>query len=59
MLRQGGPYLLAVDDEFVAVTYRAGGQRRQVRTGIGFGISLAPDMLAAERARQIIALLFG
>ncbi|MCY1409471.1 hypothetical protein D9M71_248220 [compost metagenome] len=53
----GGPDLLAVHHVVVAVTHRAGLQRRQVGAGARLGIALAPPVLAAEDARQEARLL--
>ena len=57
MVRPGGPDLLAVDDEVVAVAHRRGAQAREVGAGIGFGIALAPDRLAGQHGRQMARLL--
>src|SRR5690606_26666041 len=58
--RLGGPDLLTVDDEFVAVAYRLGTQRGQVGARTWFGVTLCPDMLAGQDAWQVLALLlFG
>ena len=60
IVRQRGPGLLPVDDEFVAIEPRLGVQVGEVGAGIGFGIALAPDFLAGEYRRQITAALrFG
>ena len=53
----GGPDLGAVDHIVVAVALREGLQRRQIGTGAGLGIALAPDILAGKNARQIMRLL--
>jgi len=59
-VRVGGPDLRAVDDVVVAVGHRGGGQARQVGAGAGLGIALAPPVLAAADARQVLRLLrFG
>src|SRR3712207_9154502 len=48
----GGPDLVAGHHVLVAVTDRAGAQRREVRAGLGLGEALAPDLLAAQDPRQ-------
>ena len=53
----GGPHLVAVDDEVVAVELGASDQARKVRTGAGLGIALAPRRLAGEDRRQVLRLL--
>ncbi|MCY1194126.1 hypothetical protein D9M72_54180 [compost metagenome] len=58
VVRQRGPDLLAVDDVAVAFETGLGSQRGQVRTGVGFRVALAPDVLAREDARQVARLLF-
>ena len=50
------PDLLAVDDEVVAVEHGARLQAREVRAGAGLGVALAPANLAADDARQVLAL---
>jgi hypothetical protein len=57
-MRGGGPDLLAVDDEVVAVLDPARLQRGQVRPGIGLRIALAPGQLAAQRRGDVLLLLF-
>ncbi|SKV53903.1 Uncharacterised protein [Mycobacteroides abscessus subsp. massiliense] len=47
-----GPHLLAVDDPFVAVAYRAGGQAREVGTGPGLTEQLTPELLTGEQRAQ-------
>ena len=46
----GGPDLLAVQDEVVAVAHGAGLERREVRAGARLGVALAPADLAAARS---------
>ena len=52
-----GPDLRAVDEELIALVFRAGLQRRQVGTRTGLGIALAPSNLASSNLRQMLALL--
>src|SRR5690606_18776483 len=59
LLRVGGPDLLAVDDELVAGTQRCSTPAGQIRAGARLGITLTPDVFAAEDARQEIRLLRG
>lgn len=53
----GGPDLLAVDDEVVAVAYGAGLQRGEVAARARLRVTLAPDRLGAGDAGQVLALL--
>ena len=53
----GGPHLVAVDDEVVAVELGARGQAREVGAGAGLRIALAPGHLAGEDRRQVLRLL--
>ncbi len=53
----GGPHLVAVDDEVVAVEFGPRGETCQVGTGAGFRIALAPGRLASEDRRQVLRLL--
>ena len=55
----GGPDLVAVDDEAVAVEHRAGRKAGEVGAGAGLGIALAPRHVAGEDARQVLRLLLG
>ncbi|MNT44670.1 hypothetical protein D3C72_1812070 [compost metagenome] len=55
---QGGPGLLAIDHVVVAITYGAGLDSGQVRTGARLGIALAPPVLGAENSWQEARLLF-
>ena len=59
MLRVGGPDLRAVDDVVVAGLFGARLQRRQVRAGAGFRVTLAPPVLRTQDARQEALLLLG
>ena len=52
VLAVGGPHLLPVDDELVAIEARAGAQAGQVAAGAGLAEQLAPDVLARADARQ-------
>ena len=54
----GGPDLLAIDDEVIAVVFGASAQRRQIRAGTRFRIALAPPHFAASDFRQVAGLLF-
>src|SRR5439155_6822396 len=53
----GGPHLLPVDEEMVAVVDCTGAQARQITTGVGLGKALAPQFVSVEDARQVAALL--
>ena len=53
----GGPDLLAVDDEVVAVLLGAGLERGEVGSGVGLGEALTPAALAAGDAADMLALL--
>src|SRR5690348_3584289 len=54
---EAGPHFLAVDDEAVTVDDGASLETREVGTGVGLGISLAPDLLAGEHFMEIAILL--
>src|SRR5215472_10991756 len=56
-MRQRGPYLLAVDDEVIAVKLGSRPQGREIRSGTRFGKSLAPDFFAGEDFAQMTPLL--
>ena len=56
-VRAGRPDLLAVDDVVVAVLHRARLQRRQVGPGPRLAETLAPEVVAGQDARQVLALL--
>src|SRR5437588_3831548 len=59
-MRAGGPHLLAVDDEMVALIDGAGAQAGEVGAGPRLGIALAPDLVGAEDPRQMaLFLLLG
>ena len=53
-----GPDLLAIHHIGIAIEHGFGAERRQIRSCIGFGIALAPDMLTGENLRQKPQLLF-
>ena len=55
--RPGGPDLLAVDYECVALEFGTGAQSRQVGAGVGLGEELAPDLLAGEDLLQVACFL--
>src|SRR6266571_4498161 len=56
-VRDGGPHLLAVDDEVLAVLHRARLQRREVAPRVRLGVALTPDLLAREDLRRVPPLL--
>ncbi|MNY02674.1 hypothetical protein D3C86_1352540 [compost metagenome] len=58
VMGQGGPGFLTIDHVVVAITYGAGLDRGQVRTGARLGIALTPPVFSAENARQETRLLF-
>ena len=51
------PDLLAVDHPLVAVERGPAAEVAEVGAGVGLGVALAPDVLAAEDAREEVALL--
>ena len=53
----GGPDLLAVDHPLVAVEHRARPREARSEPAFGSRVALAPDVLAAEDARQEVPLL--
>ena len=53
----GGPDLLAVDDELVAVDLGAGLEGGEVGAGVGLGEALAPDVLRGGDAGKVALLL--
>ena len=53
----GGPHLLAVDHEVVAVADAAAGERREVGARAGLGEALAPDHLVAQHRPDDLLLL--
>jgi hypothetical protein len=57
-MRAGGPHLLPVDDEVVALVHRTGPQTGEIAAGVGLGITLAPQLVGAEDTRQVALLLF-
>ena len=54
---EGGPDLLPVQHEVVAVEDGAGLERRQVAAGTGLAEALAPDLVAGEHGRDEAAAL--
>ena len=54
-----GPNLLAIHHIGIAIQHCFRTQRRQIRSRIGFGIALAPDMLTGQNLRQEALLLFA
>ena len=56
-LRARGPHLLPVDDEVVAAVLGAGAEAREVRARARLRVALAPDVVAAQDARQVALLL--
>ena len=54
----GGPDLGPATDQVIPVAHGPHLQRGQVRSGLRFGIALAPEMLAGQDAGQIMRLLF-
>src|SRR5882672_2110655 len=56
-MRQCGPDLLPVHDKRIAVEHGCRPQAGEIRSRIGFGISLAPDVLAGQDTRQIVGFL--
>ncbi len=57
MLRHRSPNFLTVDDKVVAILDRTRLHRRQVTARARLRISLAPDLLAFEDARDVMLLL--
>ena len=53
----GGPHLLPVDDEVVAVADAPGGERGEVGPRAGLGEALAPDHLVAQQRSDDLLLL--
>ena len=56
-MRLGGPELPAIDDPFVALQLSPRRQAREVRPSTGFRITLCPNVLTREHARQMERLL--
>ena len=52
-----GPHLLPVDDEVVAVVGRAGLKSGKVGARARLGVALAPDVLGAQDARNVVFFL--
>ena len=57
VVRHRGPDLAAVDDVIIAIRHGFGAQTGQIRTGIRFGIALAPGRIAGDDLRQILLAL--
>ena len=56
----GGPDLLAVDAELIALVDRLALEAREVGTDVGFGVADTPEFLAVQDLRQVAFLLcFG
>ena len=55
----GGPDLAARAHQIVAVVDRGHRQRREVGTGLGFGVALAEEHLTGEDAGEEVLLLSG
>src|SRR5208282_4142859 len=53
----GGPHLLPIDEEVIALLDSLSLQRGEIRTGIGFRKPLAPDLAGGKNSRQITTLL--
>ena len=58
VVRVCGPDLRAVDDVVVAVGDGGGLQAGEIGTRLRFGITLTPEVVAAQHARQIVVALF-
>src|ERR1043166_9390815 len=56
-MRARRPYLLAVDQEMVALIDRASAQAGEIGAGPRLGIALAPDLVAAKDLWQVPLLL--
>ena len=56
-MRARSPYLLTVDQEMVPLVDRAGAQAGEIGAGARLGITLTPDLVAAEDLWQIPLLL--
>ena len=57
VVRHRGPDFAAVDDVFVAIEHGLGAQARKIGTRIGFGIALAPHVVAGKNFRQVLRAL--
>ena len=53
----GCPDFLAIDHIVVALVLSPGGEAGEIRTGVGFGVALAPANFAARDLRQVFQLL--
>ena len=58
-VRLGGPDLVAVDPEHVAVALRAGAQAGEVRSGFRLGHAQRPPLVAAQQRDQQAVDLLG
>jgi hypothetical protein len=56
-VRERRPHLLSVEHPFVAVALGAGLHVREIGTGVGLGVALAPNLGAAQDARKELMLL--
>jgi hypothetical protein len=56
-MSKGRPDLVAVDHEFVTVTFRTRRNVRKVRAGPRFAEQLAPDLFAGEHRGDVAILL--
>ncbi|MCY1528379.1 hypothetical protein D9M68_634800 [compost metagenome] len=56
---QGGPDFLAIYHPLVTVKHGLGAQAGQVGAGVRLAVTLAPDVLAGQDARQEVLLLLG
>src|SRR6185312_6129656 len=59
IMRAGGPDLVAVDDELVALDHGFGAETAQIGARARLGIALRPDHFAGARLMQMLRLLFG
>ena len=58
LARRGGPDLLTIDDEVIAILDCARAQRRKIRSRARLRIPLAPDQLSLERPLNVRLFLF-
>src|SRR4029077_14924223 len=57
ILRSGCPGLLSVNQEVITLVFGTGRDVGQVGTGVGFGVALAPDVLATQDALHVALFL--
>src|SRR5690606_35995653 len=57
VLAVGGPGLLAVDEEVIALVLGGGAERGEVGAGVGLGVALTPRDRANDDAREEALLL--